>query len=242
MPGVSFEFLKRPYDTAVRLLLSDLCLVDRIQKFGPEYELVVCSSGRALLGLSPFSSSTTKSSSFNQTMAASEDKSSQLLHPNSSQDVFGSSPSFKSLESISTGVFSESHEDLSGMLLALTYTYVSPCSPEHPAMKDLDQEERSVDLDKEADIHKINLTCTAVDALGMIVLHLISFRPSFLLVHSVANQETIVELIDFFQRALPDNVVAKRSDVSQPTNLQETKTKVNPVIRQSCVLLYQSCI
>jgi len=53
VPEVQLEFLKRPYDISLRVLIQDLFVADRLQQLGPDYELIVCSSGRAYLGMSP---------------------------------------------------------------------------------------------------------------------------------------------------------------------------------------------
>lgn len=63
VPGVKLSLLKRTYDTAVKLVVQDLYLVDRIQSFGPEYELIVCSSGKSMFPPSPIPDFTTKSPS-----------------------------------------------------------------------------------------------------------------------------------------------------------------------------------
>lgn len=41
--------LKRLYDLSGRLIIEDICVVDKIQEHGPQYELIVCSSGEKLL-------------------------------------------------------------------------------------------------------------------------------------------------------------------------------------------------
>ena len=53
VPEVQLEFLKRPYDMSLQVVIQDLFVADRLQQLGPDYELIVCSSGRAYLGLSP---------------------------------------------------------------------------------------------------------------------------------------------------------------------------------------------
>ena len=157
VPGVKFEVLKRPYDTAVQLFVQDLCLVDRLQTFGPEYELVVCSSGRTIF-TSP--SPTTKESPEKPTPSPT--------CPDQSVTTPSSEPSHRvsSLEAVSTDIFDLSASvDSSSALLALTYTSISPLSPHHPATRDLGQEEMGVS-EGEPHIRKIRVQCTAVDALG----------------------------------------------------------------------------
>ena len=198
VPGVKVEFLKRPYDSVTRLLVQDLCIVDRIQTFGPEYELVVCSSGRSLLGFSPLDASLspsslsappTESSSFEKRVQScpnfasikSENSvaKSTVEQANSDSDDFDtgvgivSHGGHKTLESISLDLLSHSkgEEMPGGALCALTYTQVSPLSPEHPAMKDLETQEVCVEkLEGEPNIHRINLQCTAIDAIGNIYI------------------------------------------------------------------------
>ena len=153
VPGIHLDFLKRPHDLALRLLVQDLCLVDRIQTFGPEYELVVCSSGRSLFGFSPPVPMTTPI------------------------DSTGHASNLKwnaSMASLSAELFEEAESGGcgSGALLSLMYTLVKPLSPQHPA--NLEEEElqegeglqEGVGLEGEAVIHRINIQCTAVDAIG----------------------------------------------------------------------------
>ena len=169
VPGVKFEVLKRPYDTAVRLFIQDLCLVDRIQTFGPEYELVICSSGKTIFPLSPTSN---KAPGKPIPSAMDPDRSTQenVSKPGEAAATSTSDchPDLSRLESISTDVFnlsSEGEED-SDSLLALTYTSISPHSPLHPAIRDLGQDEEVGETDGESSIQKINVQCTAIDALG----------------------------------------------------------------------------
>ena len=137
VPGINLDFLKRPHDLALRMLVQDLCLVDRIQTFGPEYELVVCSSGRALLGLSPPG------------------------HTPTTTPI----PTSASVASISEDLFDETQAGNCGSLLALSYTLIQPCSPLHPAMLEAEEGE-GLEGEEEAVIHRINVQCTAVDAIG----------------------------------------------------------------------------
>ena len=171
VPGVKFEVLKRSYDTALQLFVQDLCLVDRLQTFGPEYELVVCSSGRTIF-TSP--SPTTKESPEKPTPS--------ITSPNQPVETPSSEPShgIPSLETVSTDIFDLSASlESSGALLALTYTSISPLSPHHPATRDLGQEEMGVS-EGEPNIRKIRVQCTAVDALGWSTGLLIASNPGFL--------------------------------------------------------------
>lgn len=189
VPGAKAEFLKRPYDSATRLLVQDLCIVDRIQTFGPEYELVVCSSGRSLLGFSPLDASPSSSSSksapsesfetrnhscpnFSSLKSVDSTAKSTSGQASTSDVEFNDASSRRTLESISPDVFNlYSKEEMLGALCALTYTQVSPLSPEHPAMKDLERHEVCVEkLESEPNIHRINLQCTAIDAIGELLV------------------------------------------------------------------------
>ena len=159
VPGISCEFLKRPHDLALCLKVQDLCLVDRIQTFGPEFELVVCSSGRSLLGFSPSSSdSTQRSSSSGGASSSSGGASSSNLKQ------------IPSMASMTASLFETTQASNSGSLLALRYTFIKPQSPQHPVMLEAEgigevgQEEGLED--GEAVIHRVNVQCTAVDAIG----------------------------------------------------------------------------
>jgi hypothetical protein len=195
VPGVKMEFLKRPYDSITRLLVQDLCIVDRIQTFGPEYELVVCSSGRSLLGFSPLDASLSPSSlsaphtGFEKkvpnfvSIKPENATQSTTEQSNSDSDDFdmrlcgsgGGEPktlvdaisSFDLLGAHHPG--NDEETPPGGSLCALTYTHVSPLSPQHPAVRDREtQQEVSVErLEGEPSIHRINLQCTAIDAIGI---------------------------------------------------------------------------
>lgn len=205
VPGVKMEFLKRPYDSVTRLLVQDLCIVDRIQTFGPEYELVVCSSGRSLLGFSPLDASLSpsslsaphmESSGFNKKVQSCPNfasiktenaTQSTTEQSNSDSDDFGTGVEILNssggcepktlVSSISSfDLLSADHpEEMppGGSLCALTYTHVSPLSPQHPAVRDHEtQQEVCVErLEGEPSIHRINLQCTAIDAIGNHLLY-----------------------------------------------------------------------
>ena len=218
VPGVKVEFLKRPYDSVTRLLVQDLCIVDRIQTFGPEYELVVCSSGRSLLGFSPLNASlspsslsapSTESSGFDKKIQSCPNFASMIKPENSTTKSAADSDS----DDLDTRVEMERKKTLIGTisldllgppgksedmppppgrsLCALTYTHVSPLSPEHPAMRDLETQEVCVErLEGEPNIHRINLQCTAIDAIGtnslMLILYMytVVFLPPKLIPYS----------------------------------------------------------
>lgn len=144
--------------------------MDRLQTFGPEYELVVCSSGRTIF-TSP--SPTTKESPEKPTPSTTS--------PDQSVTTPSSEPSHRvsSLEAVSTDIFDlTASVDSSSALLALTYTSISPLSPHHPATRDLGQEEMGVS-EGEPHIRKIRVQCTAVDALGQSIGLLIASHLGF---------------------------------------------------------------
>ena len=42
------SFLKRPYDSTFNSIIQDICVVDQLQSFGPDFELLVCSGIKTL--------------------------------------------------------------------------------------------------------------------------------------------------------------------------------------------------
>jgi len=48
VPGVNLSFLKRPYDSTFNSVVQDVCVVDQLQSFGPDFELLVCSGIKTL--------------------------------------------------------------------------------------------------------------------------------------------------------------------------------------------------
>ena len=159
--------LKRTYDTAVKLIVQDLYLIDRIQSFGPEYELIVCSSGKSMFGPSPIPEFAAKSPS-----SPFSPKQQTLSSPGASTPTTATAD--QSVESTaestlnasdSADIFTASLGEDSNTLMALAYSKMGPYSPLHPAMRDLDRDE-GVILEDEASIQRINLQCTAIDAIG----------------------------------------------------------------------------
>ena len=85
--------MKRVYDISARLIVEDIFAVDKLQSHGPEYELIVCSSGRGLFSYSPDPSSI-------------EDK----LQDSSPRDVFSNDlPFLINLSFFSLSPFSPDH-------------------------------------------------------------------------------------------------------------------------------------
>lgn len=174
VPGVKLEALKRPYDAAVRLLIQDLCLADRIQTFGPEYELVVCSSGKTLLSGSSFEKSPIKlDTSFNRRFSCpdfgllegevAESKGACSKESKTDHDLTSS----KLKGSLSADLLTSEEESVA--LLALNYRHISPYSPEHPATRDLGEDEFIIP-EGETSIQRINVQCTAVDVIGECII------------------------------------------------------------------------
>ena len=173
VPGVNLEVLKCPHDLSLRLLVQDLFLVDRIQTFGPEYELVVCSSGKSLLSPSPTPSLSSVTSP--RTSCATPTPSSPLMMPCSVSSSRLSSPAVRTRF--------EASELLSGFsgggaLLTLSYEMLKPWSPHHPSVREAVDgggrtegaggEQGREDVEEPV-IHRVNIQCTAVDAIGTLL-------------------------------------------------------------------------
>lgn len=163
MPGIKFGFVKRPYDIGLQVQVEDLFLVDPISAFGPGYELVVCSSGSKLLSFSP-SLETTRMARDELTTGTS------LLSPHtpvtgtpdetSEVDYSVFSNDGLPIELFSTGLAGNEHA-----LLVLSYSLLTPDSPQHPAMRDGEQGV-GCHVTHEPSIHTVSLQCTAVDVIG----------------------------------------------------------------------------
>ena len=185
VPGVKLHCLRRPHDTELGLTVQDLCVVDRIQTFGPEFELLLCSGGKSLLrspsfALSPLATtdSMEKSSSC-PTLVTSKSSALDVSHSNPTTTEFFpigahlSTPTPCSREDYSV----LSPDSDSPGLLSVSYTHLSPLSPDHPAMREAGgggsggegDGEREIVLpsDGEPKIHKVSVHCTAVDVMGM---------------------------------------------------------------------------
>ena len=64
-------FVKRPYDFKGKFVVGDMVVVDKLQQFGPRYELLACSSGHRLMPLSPDSTVVVERSRRSQSTASS---------------------------------------------------------------------------------------------------------------------------------------------------------------------------
>ena len=172
VPGVQLQLLRRPFDTRLDLTVQDICVVDRFQNFGPEFELVVCSDGRHLIrSFSPKNpSSEPTPSSVTTGDGGGKSFSCPSFGKNDDSSINNTTPMKAHRSDIRNVLFSP-ESDLAG-LLSLSYQHVSPHSPEHPATRDLDIGEENGDGfllpgDNEPEIHKVSLHCTAVDVMGM---------------------------------------------------------------------------
>lgn len=165
------------------MLVQDLFLVDRIQSFGPGYELVICSSGRTLLDVSPssFSPITLTSTSIQSpglvsphfptvqtTVAVNDPSSFKTVTQEANRVEFDVKDySVFSNDGLPNELFSSSLDQSGHALLAFSYSLLTPDSPQHPATRDQDEDEIT-SVGDEPNIHRISLECTAVDAIGML--------------------------------------------------------------------------
>ena len=157
VPGVKLQFVKRLYDAKLDFTVQDLCVVDCIQTFGPEFELVVCSGGKSLLKSSPLKKSELSPIPVTVGMEKSyscpvfNNSASNLSVSRSNATTPGLTPMGTCLSQRSTPIgvhqpqlppsprevmFSPENDSLG--LLSVSYKHLSPFSPEHPAMKDFE--------------------------------------------------------------------------------------------------------
>ena len=180
------ELLKRPYDITLDLTVQDICVVDRFQSFGPEFELILCSDGKNLLNQSSSSSPVKKSSH------SCPDFSQRSYHSNASthsmtpiRAYHSDIPSSATSSRRCNDYIMFSPESDSPTLLVVTYKHITKYSTEHPAMKDIEltssrdgeEGEREgeggegevfiLPGDDEPEIHKISVHCTGIDVMGM---------------------------------------------------------------------------
>ena len=142
IPGVQLALLKRPYDTRLDLTVQDLCLVDRLQTFGPEFELMVCSDGRNILRsfspgmrssfeLLPMAMAGSMGKSFSCPTFGKPAPSPVTTTPiGANRSEIPVSPRDKYV------VFSPESEASS--LLSVSYQHISCFSPDHPAVRDME--------------------------------------------------------------------------------------------------------
>lgn len=145
--------------------MEDLFLVDPIPSFGAGNELVICSSGSKLFDL--------PTTSLDSTQPA-KDTTTSLLSPHThpaddtSEDQQELDYSVFSNDGLPIELFSTSLEENDHALLVLSYSLLTPDSPQHPATRDWDDETPSPVTD-EPNIHRVSLQCTAVDAIGELI-------------------------------------------------------------------------
>ena len=172
VPGVSVKAMKRPFDAALKLHVQDIRLVDCAQTFGREYELVVCASGRDTTGDEPASSPHSSSPPSSNVTPFARSPSRVVEAAGLGWGGGGASTlGFGQLESTSADdVFSTTSDDLDS-LLVLTYSFYSPNSPRHPAVRDLGLDEY-VESERETSIRKVNVRCTAMEAIGQLCAYM----------------------------------------------------------------------
>lgn len=90
---VQVGLVRRPCDIKGRFVIGDMVVVDRLQQFGPQYELLACSSGHRLL-LSPESTIEEPSQRTHSSVGSPEEKRSAemlrnsiFMHPQPNQSV-----------------------------------------------------------------------------------------------------------------------------------------------------------
>ena len=198
IPGVTLDLHKRPYDTRLELSVQDLCVLDRFQNFGPEFELILCSGGKNLLNLSspsqkqsfdPSSGMTGKSYSYptfasirntvSNSNATTPTVTPIRAHHSDIPNLFPLQEDF--------GIISPASD--SPTLLSVSYHHLTSFSPDHPATRDIDlgKEEEGEEMEaeewvwpseEEPDIHKISVHCTGVDLMGELYTHNVGIHVS----------------------------------------------------------------
>ena len=164
--------------------------MDRIQTFGPEFELVICSSGKTILASSYSQQGPARPSpgglgegrsrscpDFNNVSATKV----PAMATTPGAVPFGAHQLQPSIRE-DFSVFSPD-VDPPG-LLSLSYHQLSPFSPDHPAMRDLglgegseeeggeeeegegEEEVAALHCEGEHSIQRISLNCTAIDVMG----------------------------------------------------------------------------
>ncbi|XP_069683777.1 intermembrane lipid transfer protein Vps13D isoform X2 [Periplaneta americana] len=192
--GVRAAYTKRPYDTSISLSVHSLLLVDALQMFGPDFELLVASHKH--VGMDSVSGSLRDSEPTSPTSPASPD-------PLGAKALKATSPIAL------TQALSSLQNDSSPSLRAVSPTNVIPSSPPYatspphiaagrPPSINLEM------LDTEAlitvEIFLVSANCPSNEGSGE-ALQIASIQ--FNNLDIIANQETIVELMGFTRRVFP---------------------------------------
>ena len=109
---VRVGMVRRPYDFKGRFVVGDMVVADRLQRFGPQYELMACSSGHRLLLLSPDSTVVERS---------------QQSHSSASSPV----EEKRSAEMLRNSIFTHFQPDQS-VMLTVEVCQLGAHSPDHP--------------------------------------------------------------------------------------------------------------
>lgn len=218
--GVKAALTKRPFDTSISMSVHSLLLVDAIQTFGPNFELLLAShrhvmvdsvSG-SLLGSEPVSPMSPGSP--NPYVQRYVDTTTDLSHVLNSLQAGGYqrparavSPSVSSVRSlkspphIASPPLHRSTQDLSqsaltfdhqdhDALISISLTIIDPSSP-------------SLESDDE-ELRKVSIQFNSLDL--------------------IANQETIVELLSFWKRIAPSTSNPRRSTTRVMASDQSCQT------------------
>ncbi|KAJ9601169.1 hypothetical protein L9F63_000689, partial [Diploptera punctata] len=179
--GVRASYTKRPYDTSISLSVHSLLLVDALQMFGPDFELLVASHKH--VGMDSVSGSLRDSEPTSPTSPASPDPLSYKAQKATSPIALT-----QALSSLQT----DTHRAMS-----------PPASPPHVALG----RPPSINLDMQdtealitVEIFLLNANCPSNEDSGE-ALQIASIQ--FNNLDIIANQETIVELMGFTRRVFP---------------------------------------
>ncbi|XP_022090239.1 vacuolar protein sorting-associated protein 13D-like isoform X2 [Acanthaster planci] len=194
--GVQANFAKQPYNTSVSLTVHGLLLIDALQQFGPEFELLVAShrdlSMHAASGSIVDSEHSTPRSAQSPTSSQSPASPVEKMMDTSSQSVLASALSAmgKSISGVSISGKSSSSQ-IQEQLYA--------DSVRHTETDTVGQEAAEALITVEIEL--ISADCPSNINSSREALQIASVQFNNLDV--IANQETVVELLSFFHRAFP---------------------------------------
>ncbi|CAH1798376.1 unnamed protein product [Owenia fusiformis] len=210
--GMKANFTKRPYDSSAAFTVHSLLVVDALQTFGRDYDLLVAS--HKSLTLDSRSGSIRGSEPTSPTAQSPRSPQSPISPSSPGDSMFqsqGKATAFSSMQNAITSAFQtivspgtkDTNKDRDVNMDDINRVE-SPFQPIHSALDD----EALITIELEQ-ISPYSPSCPSTD-LGPTQIATIQFNS----LDVIANQETVVELLSFFKQILPTDSSMK-SPVSQ---------------------------
>ncbi|CAL4126163.1 unnamed protein product, partial [Meganyctiphanes norvegica] len=193
--GVKANFTKRPYETSSTLSVHSLLLVDALQTFGPDFELLVASHKH--VSMDSVSGSLLDSEPCSPTSPASPDHNVQPLKPTSPLVLSQALSSLAASRGQLPPQFPFNKP--SSPTLSSPLQNVSAVGNSSSSHVFHSQEKRDSEALITVEVTYVSPHCPTQQAAGALLLASVQFNS----LDIIANQETVVELVGFVQQLFP---------------------------------------